>query len=36
MNDDLPEARQAKAKYPAIRDAVLEAREWTFAKHASS
>jgi hypothetical protein len=32
MNDDLPEARQAKAKYPAIRDAVLEAREWTFAK----
>jgi hypothetical protein len=32
LTDDLPEARQAKAKYSAMRDAVLEAREWTFAK----
>jgi hypothetical protein len=32
IDDDLPEARQAKAKYGANRDAVLEAREWTFAK----
>lgn len=32
LSDDLPEARNAKAKYGAIRDAVLEAREWTFAK----
>jgi hypothetical protein len=32
LTDDLPEARQAKAKYVAIRDAVLECREWTFAK----
>jgi hypothetical protein len=32
VDDDLPEARQAKAKYNAHRDAVLECREWTFAK----
>jgi hypothetical protein len=32
FDDDLPEARQAKAKYVATKDAVLEAREWTFAK----
>jgi hypothetical protein len=32
VNDNLPEARQAKAKYVPIRDAVLEMREWTFAK----
>lgn len=32
LSDDVPEARQAKAKYVAIRDAVLECREWTFAK----
>lgn len=32
IDDDSAEARQAKAKYGAIRDAVLEAREWTFAK----
>jgi hypothetical protein len=32
LDDDLPEARTAKAKYAAIRDAVIEDREWTFAK----
>jgi hypothetical protein len=32
LSDDTAEGRQAKAKYGAIRDAVLEAREWTFAK----
>jgi hypothetical protein len=32
FDDDTPEGRQAKAKYGANRDAVLEAREWTFAK----
>jgi hypothetical protein len=32
LADDLAEARQANAKYVPVRDAVLEAREWTFAK----
>lgn len=32
INEDSPEGRQAAAKYVAIRNAVLECREWTFAK----
>lgn len=32
FDDATPAARQAKAKYVPIRDAVLEDREWTFAK----
>lgn len=32
FDDNLPEARVAKAKYNAVRDAVIEDREWTFAK----
>lgn len=32
IDDDTPEGRQAKAKYRPICDAVLESREWTFAK----
>lgn len=32
FDDGSPAAVQAKAKYAAIRDAVLECREWTFAK----
>lgn len=31
IDDDTAEGRQAKAKYGPVRDAVLEAREWTFA-----
>lgn len=32
IDEDSPAGRQATAKYVAIRDAVLECREWTFAK----
>lgn len=32
LNDGTKAANLAKAKYPVLRDAVLEAREWTFAK----
>lgn len=32
IGEDTAEGRQAKAKYAGLRDLVLEAREWTFAK----